>query len=260
MRLENDVPVTEAHGLASEKDREYWSNFGTILENSPHSEEHLLALWPVYVRRISMVRFLSHYELFKKIQNLPGDILDLGVSRGVSFFTFHKMLELFNPTDTSRKVIGVDSFEGLQDFSSSDGIQQSVVGKSQGGWSAKGVESEIMQMLDLHNSDGVLTKTRGMIYKTRIQDLGTRLAQDRPGMRIALLHLDMDLYEPTLEALRMFWDLVLPGGLVVFDEFALPPWEGETKAWEDFAAERQLSYVIEKFPGTLNPNGFLIKR
>jgi len=34
----------------------------------------------------------------------------------------------------------------------------------------------------------------------------------------------------------------------------------ETKAWEDFAAERQLSYVIEKFPGTLNPNGFLVKR
>jgi hypothetical protein len=260
MRLENDVPVTEAHGLASENDREYWSKFDTILENSPHSEEHLLALWPVYVRRISMVRFLSHYELFKKIQNLPGDILDLGVSRGVSFFTFHKMLELFNPTDTSRKVIGVDSFEGLQDFSSSDGIQQSAVGKSQGGWSAKRVEDEIMQMLELHNSDGVLTKARGMIYKTRIQDLGTRLAQDRPGMRIALLHLDMDLYEPTLEALRMFWDLVLPGGLVVFDEFALPPWEGETKAWEDFAAERQLSYVIEKFPGTLNPNGFLIKR
>ena len=260
MRLENDVPVTEAHGLASENDRAYWSKFDTILENSPHSEEHLLALWPVYVRRISMVRFLSHYELFKKIQNLPGDILDLGVSRGVSFFTFHKMLELFNPTDTSRKVIGVDSFEGLQDFSSSDGIQQSAVGKSQGGWSAKGVEDEIMQMLELHNSDGVLTKARGMIYKTRIQDLGTRLAQDRPGMRIALLHLDMDLYEPTLEALRMFWDLVLPGGLVVFDEFALPPWEGETKAWEDFAAERQLSYVIEKFPGTLNPNGFLIKR
>ena len=260
MRLENDVPVSEAHGLISDRDREYWSKFDDILENSPHSEEHLLALWPVYVRRISMVRFLSHYELFKKIQNLPGDILDLGVSRGVSFFTFHKMLELFNPTDTSRKVIGVDSFEGLQDFSSSDGIQHGVVGKSQGGWSAKGVESEIMQMLDLHNSDGVLTKTRGMIYKTRIQDLGTRLAQDRPGMRIALLHLDMDLYEPTLEALRMFWDLVLPGGLVVFDEFALPPWEGETKAWEDFAAERQLSYVIEKIPGTLNPNGFLVKR
>ena len=260
MRLENDVPVSEAHGLISDRDREYWSKFDDILENSPHSEEHLLALWPVYVRRISMVRFLSHYELFKKIQNLPGDILDLGVSRGVSFFTFHKMLELFNPTDTSRKVIGVDSFEGLQDFSSSDGIQHGVVGKSQGGWSAKGVESEIMQMLDLHNSDGVLTKTRGMIYKTRIQDLGTRLAQDRPGMRIALLHLDMDLYEPTLEALRMFWDLGLPGGLVVFDEFALPPWEGETKAWEDFAAERQLSYVIEKIPGTLNPNGFLVKR
>jgi hypothetical protein len=260
MRLENDVPVTEAHGLISEKDRAYWSKFDSILEGSPHSEEHLLALWPVYVRRISMVRFISHYELFKKIQNLPGDILDLGVSRGVSFFTFHKMLELFNPTDTSRKVIGVDSFEGLQDFSASDGIQHSDVGKSQGGWSAKGVESEIMQMLDLHNSDGVLSKNRGMIYKTRIQDLGSRLAQDRPGMRIALLHLDMDLYEPTLEALRMFWDLVLPGGLVVFDEFALPPWEGETKAWEDFAAERQLSYVIEKFPGTLNPNGFLVKR
>ena len=64
MRKDNDVPITEAHGLASPDDREFWAKFESILSTSPHSEEHLLALWPVYVRRISMVRFLSHYELF----------------------------------------------------------------------------------------------------------------------------------------------------------------------------------------------------
>ena len=94
-----------------------------------------------------------------------------------------------------------------------------------------------------------------------MQDAIPKLISERPGMRIALLHLDLDLYEPTYFALEMLWDLVLPGGLIVFDEFALPPWEGEAKAWEDFARNKGLKdYVITKEPGSLTPNGFLVKR
>jgi hypothetical protein len=75
-----------------------------------------------------------------------------------------------------------------------------------------------------------------------------------------LLHFDLDLYEPTKYALDRLWDLVLPGGVVVFDEYALPPWGGETTAWDEFAAERGLTGCkIRKFPWSLTPNGFLIK-
>jgi SAM-dependent methyltransferase len=259
-RENNDVPRTEAHGLTSKADRMYWSAFAEIVTQHPHSLEHFLALWPAYTKRISLVRFLSHYKLFMKTENLPGDILDLGVSRGVSFFTFHKLLEIVLPTDTSKKVIGIDSFEGLEDFSEKDGAEDVSVGKTVGGWSASSVEDEVFKLLELHNLDGILTKQRGMLLKGRVQEQIPRLLLDRPGMRISLLHLDLDLYEPTLFSLETLWDLVVPGGLVVFDEYALPPWEGETKAWEDFAKARGITGLrIIKDPGSLNPNGYLIK-
>jgi hypothetical protein len=254
------VPPDEVYGMSSEHDEVYWEKYNKILVENEHSQEHIISLWPVYARRITLVRFLAHYELFKKVIDLPGDIVDLGVSRGVSFFTFHKFLEIFLPSDTSRKIIGVDSFEGLNDFSENDGQLNSTVGKTVGGWSAGHVEGEVMDLLDLHNFDGILSKKRGIIVKGRVQEVLDRLIAERSGMRISILHLDLDLYEPTIFALRKLWDLVIPGGIIVFDEYALPPWEGETLAWEDFAKERGLqSYRIQKIQNTLTPNGFIVK-
>ena len=79
-------------------------------------------------------------------------------------------------------------------------------------------------------------------------------------MRISLLHFDVDLYDPTLFALEQLWDLVVPGGVVVFDEYGLPPWGGEAKAVDTFFKSRGITGLrINKFPWSLTPNGFLVK-
>jgi hypothetical protein len=36
---------------------------------------------------------------------------------------------------------------------------------------------------------------------------------------IAFLHLDVDFYEPTLSALNLFYDKILPGGIVIIDDY-----------------------------------------
>ena len=50
-------------------------------------------------------KLISHYELYKTITNLPGNILEFGVYKAsslVRFATFRNMLE----NDFSRKIIG----------------------------------------------------------------------------------------------------------------------------------------------------------
>ena len=37
--------------------------------------------------------------------------------------------------------------------------------------------------------------------------------------KISLLHLDVDFYEPTLSALNRFYDRVIPGGLIIVDDY-----------------------------------------
>jgi hypothetical protein len=255
-----DAPDNQVYGAHSPKDKQFWDGLEQVFEQTPHSLFHVLTHWPVYTKRISLVRFLAHFKLFEMVQNMPGNIVELGVSRGVSFFTWHKLLEIFCPCDTSRKVVGFDSFEGLTDFSDKDGGMSAVNDKGQGGWSAGSVEQELLALNALHNGDNILARERCILVKGRIQESLQGFLERTPGMRIALLHLDMDLYEPTKYALDHLWDLVLPGGVVVFDEYALPPWGGEVTAWEEFARSRGLEHLrIQKFPWSLTPNGYLVK-
>ena len=89
-----------------------------------------------------MIRYLAHYELFKMTIGIPGSIVELGVSRGVSFFAFHKFFIL--PNRHFKKVYGFDSFEGLTDFNEKDGktLNDENNDKKTGGWSAEKVERD----------------------------------------------------------------------------------------------------------------------
>ncbi|WP_210183253.1 TylF/MycF/NovP-related O-methyltransferase [Methylobrevis pamukkalensis] len=66
-----------------------------------------------------------------------------------------------------------------------------------------------------------------------------------PELRIALLHLDMDVEAPTAFALEALWDRVVPGGLVVVDDYNAVA--GATDAFDAFCAARGIGKV-EKTP------------
>jgi hypothetical protein len=54
--------------------------------------------------------------------------------------------------------------------------------------------------------------------------------------RIALLRLDTDWYESTAHELAKFYDLVVPGGVVIIDDYG--HWAGARKAVDEFLATR----------------------
>jgi O-methyltransferase len=55
---------------------------------------------------------------------------------------------------------------------------------------------------------------------------------------IALLHLDADWYESTMTILNNFYDRVVPGGYLVFDDYG--HWPGCRRALDEFLAGRNL--------------------
>jgi hypothetical protein len=86
-----------------------------------------------------------------------------------------------------------------------------------------------------------------------------RFTQENPGLRISLLHLDVDLYRPTKLALEQLYPRLVTGGVVALDEYGLMPWEGESRAVEEFCQENGLAPVIRKFPFSAQPHGYWIK-
>ncbi len=56
--------------------------------------------------------------------------------------------------------------------------------------------------------------------------------KDNPCTKISFLHLDMDVYEPTLFALEQCWDRIVNGGIVMIDDYNAV--FGATKAVDEF--------------------------
>ena len=61
---------------------------------------------------------------------------------------------------------------------------------------------------------------------------------------VALLRLDADWYSSTMACLEKFWDSVLPGGLILIDDYY--HWDGCTKAVHEFLTTRQTTERIRQ--------------
>lgn len=56
--------------------------------------------------------------------------------------------------------------------------------------------------------------------------------------KIALLHLDMNSAASEIAALEVLWDRVVPGGLIVFDDYGWAGYSAQKGAEDGFMAER----------------------
>jgi hypothetical protein len=63
---------------------------------------------------------------------------------------------------------------------------------------------------------------------------------------IAVLRLDADWYDSTMICLQKFWNHILPGGLILLDDYYV--WDGCSRAVHSFLAERQATERIHQFP------------
>jgi O-methyltransferase len=73
---------------------------------------------------------------------------------------------------------------------------------------------------------------------------------------VAVLRLDADWYESTMICLEKFWDHVMPGGLILIDDYY--DWEGCAKAVHAFLATRQAPERI--YQGPIGHVAFIFKK
>jgi hypothetical protein len=210
-----------------------------------------------FSRRMYMSRTLGHFDLYRRIADLPGDVVELGVYKGESLLNFAKFAEILSPGDRAKRIIGFDHWRGLTNFTEHDGFSEET-GNCEGGWSPAGFEATLHELIDLFHEDSFVPK------KPRIElvdgDIRTTVfdyAEKNPGLRISLLHFDCDMYEPTLAGLQALYDRVVTGGIVLFDEFGIREWAGESKAVDEFFEGR--APKMQKFGWLSTPGGWFVK-
>ena len=84
-----------------------------------------------------------------------------------------------------------------------------------------------------------------------------KYVEEHPGLRISLLHLDVDLYEPTLVGLKHLYPLVVPGGVVILDEYGHEKFAGESAAFDEYFGDCRPK--DEKSRLVSNPSAYFIK-
>jgi hypothetical protein len=253
MKIDEPAPFDVAG-----RDAYYWQEIEALAKARGYSLKDLFEHFPAYAMRRYLARFLSHYEMFRQIADLPGCIVELGVFRGRTLFTWANLLETFCPADRRRIVYGFDHFRGLDKFTERDGAYDTPNGKVQGGFKAE--EAELRLLTKLHNLDNLIPGApRTEIVAGDLMETIPAFLESHPGLRISLLHFDVDLYEPTLFGLRSLYPLVVAGGIVCFDEYGVVPWKGETDAADDYFSTLPQRPVLRKHSFTGFPSGYFQK-
>ena len=180
-------------------------------------------------------KMLAHYELYKSIVNLPGHVVECGVFKGASFIRFCTFREILE-SPYSRKIIGFDAFGKFPNPGGTD--DQAFVKRFEES-AGTGISVKELKKVLSHKGFENYDLVQGDITRTIAEYVA-----NHPELKISLLHIDVDVYEPSVVILEQLYEKVVQGGLVVFDDFGTVA--GETKAIDEFFADK--SVVIEKLP------------
>ncbi len=215
--------------------------------------------FPVLARRQWLKRFMAHHDLFQKTIDVPGDIAELGVFRGLGLMSWANMLEAYCIGNRTKIVYGFDNWEGFPNLSAEDGKEEPDVQKIIGGFSPGHYYDELVDAIAIFDSDRFIPfKNRIKLVKGNIEETVVQFTDSNPGVRFSLIHFDCDLYNPTKVALECLWERLSRGGVIIFDEYGLAEWPGETKAVDDFFSGMP-QIQIKVLPWTNSPAGYFVK-
>lgn len=192
-------------------------------------------------------KILAHYELYKLTLNIPGDIIECGVFKGASLARFAMFRKLFE-ADRKKKIIGFDTFGEfpVTEFEGDIPMRDHFI-ESSGDSSI--AADQLMKVLNYKSCGENIELIEGDITKTVPEYL-----EKNPDLKISLLNLDTDIYEPAVTILEHFYPKIQSGGILILDDYDVFP--GETKAVNDFFKNKNVE--IRRFDFTPTPC-YLIK-
>jgi len=169
-------------------------------------------------------------QLMKLVISVPGDTAECGAYQGASSFLICQRI-----VGLKKKHHIFDSFEGL-----------SAPGEKDGSYWKKG---------DLSTSERIIRKNLKpfdfvVYHKGWIPDTFGNVNDNT----FCFVHLDVDLFEPTLDSLNFFYPKMSAGGIILCDDYGFSTCPGAKMAMDNFFADKN-----EKIVNLTTGQGLVIK-
>jgi len=150
---------------------------------------------------------------------LDGDFVECGVNKG---YQSRLVMEYADFTSLSKSFYLLDTFHGLVEKYASP--TEKKAGKLESKYGAA--------------YERVLETFRGIpnvvIIKGPVPDTLKQVKSNK----IAYLALDMNCVIPEIEAIKFFWDKLVPGAMVLMDDYGFPGYEELKAAYDEFAMSK----------------------
>jgi hypothetical protein len=190
---------------------------------------------------------IAHYELYRMAMVRPGLIVEAGVFKGASLCRFAAFRALLESAET-RGILAFDAFGSFPPTEYGPDQAKLAAFTRSAGDESIGVEDLQKVLVQKRCSERVELIAGNILYTV------PRYVEAHPEARIALLNLDVDVYEPNVTVLEHLWPLVVRGGVLVLDDYGIFP--GATKATDDYF--RGTNVEIRKFPFAHSPT-YIVK-
>jgi len=187
---------------------------------------------------IPVVLYMQNLRLANRYRNIDGCVVECGTWRGGMIGGLAKLLG-------DKEYFLFDSYEGLPD------PKEEVDGTEAMKWSDDktsplyfdNCKAEMSFAESAMNLSGVKTYhiTKGWFSES--------LPNFDKKKKIAILRLDGDWYDSTMDCLNNLYDNVVPGGIIIMDDYHV--WDGCSKAVHDFLSRRGLADRICQWNNTI---------
>ena len=202
-----------------------FERLGKSAEEGPFSMVDILNNFSVYTPRQTVARFLNRYEMFKKVLDVHGSILEFGVYKGAGLFSWGHFSSIMEPYNISRKIFGFDTFAGFPGISERDSPTN-----AEGDLGDTSYE-ELNNAAKIHQENIAVSHIPRLdLIKGDICETLPDFLEKNPHVIAALVYIDVDIYRPTKAILEMIIRRVPKGGIIAFDELNDERDHGETVA------------------------------
>ncbi|MFT9427563.1 MAG: TylF/MycF/NovP-related O-methyltransferase, partial [Sporolactobacillus sp.] len=177
------------------------------------------------------------------VRHLPGAFIECGVFKGASFCQFAMFREILDNA-SSKQLIGFDIFDKFPE-TEFDGDKES----RNTFINSAGIESiSKTQLEDVLQHKGAYKNVE--LIKGDITLTVPDYLKSHPELKISLLNLDTDIYEPAVTILENLYPRLVNGGILIIDDYGVFP--GEPKAVDEYFQNNNV--IIRKFSFAKTPN------
>lgn len=161
------------------------------------------------------------------VKGLEGDFVECGVDTGAYS---RAVVEYTDFNKTGKTLWLMDTFEGLVAGLVTEEELKAGIEKYMDKYKTKGLYDQVKETFKDFRTEVI----KGMIPDT--------LPQCK-AQKICYLSIDMNCVAPEIAAAEYFWDKIVPGGVIILDDYGFPAHILQKQAFDEFAKRKNISIL-----------------